>query len=111
MTYTIDVAEEAIARIRAQARYIAVEEQAPLNAERWLLRVLAAADSLEQFPRRCPMAAEAEACNFEVRALNIDGFLLLFTINDELKKVRVVTARHGRQLPRPDGLPNEPPPT
>ena len=52
MTYTVRITPAAEASIRGQARYIAIDEQAPLNAARWLQRIDAAADSLAQWPRR-----------------------------------------------------------
>jgi len=103
--YRVLITDEALARIREQARYIAVESQAPQNARRWLDRVLAAADTLERMPRHCRRAPEEALRPFVIRALNIDGYLLLFTIDDESRTVLVLTARHGRQRPRPKDLP------
>lgn len=99
--YRVVITEQALARIGEQARYIAIEGQAPLNAARWLSRVLAAAEMLETMPRRYPVASENGHHPFEVRALSVDGFLLLFTVSDEDRAVRVLNARHARQLPRP----------
>ena len=101
MIYRVVITEQALARIEEQTRCIAIEGQAPLNAARWLSRVLAAAETLETMPRRCAKAAEDGHFPFEIRALNIDGFLLLFTVSDEDRSVRVLNARHARQLPRP----------
>lgn len=98
------ITEQALARIEEQARYIAIEGQAPLNAARWLSRVLAAAEMLETMPRRYPVAPENGHHLFEVRALSIDGFLLLYDVNDDERTVRVLNARHGRQLPRPGAI-------
>ncbi len=106
MSYRVIITDQALARIDEQTAYIAVEAEAPLNAARWLSRVLAAADTLGSMPRRCPKAPESGHHPFELRALNIDGFLLLFTIDDDDRTVRVLNARHGRQLPRPDELPS-----
>lgn len=55
MNYRVEVTVDAMASIREYVRYIAVERQAPLNAERWLQTVLEAIDSLETFPYRCPL--------------------------------------------------------
>ena len=99
MRYAVDLTDEAWAKIRAQAFYIAEEAGAPLNAVRWLERVLDAAETLETSPRRCALALEAPFFPFELRALSVDGFLLLFTVDDSEGVVRVLSARHGRQLP------------
>lgn len=99
MIYRVDLTDEAWSKIRDQARYIAGEGGSPANAAQWLSRVLAAVDTLEHWPRRCPEAAENAFFPFEVRMLSVDGFLLLFTVDDAEGVVRVVNARHGRQLP------------
>ncbi len=99
MIYRVDLTDEAFAKIRAQARYIAEEGGSPQNARDWLRRVFDAVDSLEHRPLRCPLAPENEFFAFEIRMMDIDGYLLLFTIDDDAGVVRVLNARHGRQLP------------
>lgn len=86
--------------ILEQARYIAEQGGSPQNAELWLERVLGCFDALSSFPRRCPLVSESEESLIEIRMLNIDGFLLLFDVDDGSRLVRVIAARHGRQLPR-----------
>lgn len=105
MTYTVRITPDAEASIGAQARYIAIDEQAPLNAARWLERIYAAADSLDEWPRRCAVAEEDRFRPYEIRKLGIDGYLLLFTIVDETNTVWGIATRHGRQQPRLDDLP------
>jgi plasmid stabilization system protein ParE len=105
LSYRVLITEQALARIDEQAAHIAVDAGAPLNAARWLSRVLAAAETLESMPRRCPRAPEDGHRPFEIRALSVDGFLLLFTIDEGERTVTVLNARHARQLPRPDELP------
>lgn len=109
MSYRVVITEQALARIDQQVAFIAVDAEAPLNAARWLARVLAAAEMLESMPRRCPYAPEHGHHPFEIRALNIDGFLLLFAINDADRTALALDARHARQLPRPDEIPPAPP--
>ena len=55
--YSVELTDAAIDEITAQARYIAVEAQAPLNAQRWLEGIWDAVDSLERWPRRAGLAA------------------------------------------------------
>jgi hypothetical protein len=43
-------------KILEQARYIAVEDQSPLNAARWPDRVLSAVESLSSLPPRTDIA-------------------------------------------------------
>ena len=108
--FSVVVTDTALAQIAAQARTIAVEAQAPENARRWLERVWNAVDSLEQSPRRAGMAEEDAYVEYEVRRLVVGSHLLLFTVDDEHRMVRVIGLRHGHRLPRPDELPPDPAP-
>jgi plasmid stabilization system protein ParE len=103
--YSVEITDAAFVAIRRHARYIAVESQAPQNAARWLERIWDAIESLEQWPRRAPMAAEDALVSYEVRQLVIDNHFLLFTIDDGLRKVWILGLRHGHRLPRPQDLP------
>ncbi len=105
--YAVELTDSALASISAQARYIAVEAQMPVNAQRWLERVWKAVDSLEQWPRRAAKAAEDAYVEYEVRQLVVGSHLLLFTIDDDRRKVWIVGLRHGHRLPRPDELPQD----
>lgn len=103
--YAVELADAALAAIQSQARHIAVDGQAPLNAQRWLQRVWDAIDSLEQWPRRAPKAEEDALVDFEVRELVVGSHLLLFTVDDERRTVWIVGLRHGHRLPRRGDLP------
>ena len=109
MTYRVVISPDARAAILEQARYIAEEQQAPLNAARWLAEVLRAADSLEHWPRRCPKAPEDAYRDFDIHKHVVKGFTLLFTVVEESRTVWVVGARGAGQLPKIDALPSEPP--
>ena len=61
--------------------------QSPENAKHWLERVLDAVDSLEHLPRRGAKAQEDEFVAYEVRQLVVGSHLLLFSIDDEQRKV------------------------
>lgn len=104
MTYRVIVTDSALERIREYAVYIAVDQQAPEAAARWLERVLDACDTLSEVPRRCALAAENEHTPYEVRWRAVGEFQLLFTVLDKDSTVYVIGARHGRRLPRPDEL-------
>jgi plasmid stabilization system protein ParE len=104
--FTVELTEAALIAIAAQARYIAVEQQAPLNAERWLQRVWDAVDSLEEFPRRYALAEESDALDYEVRQLHVGGAVLLFSVDYERNTVWVLALRGEGQLPQPESLPS-----
>jgi toxin ParE1/3/4 len=105
MSYRVLITPPARAKILEQARYIAVDCQAPHNGQRWLERVFDAAETLATFPRRCGLAPENDLRDYEVRRLLIGDYFLLFTIVDKDRTVWVIGFRHGSQLPRPKELP------
>lgn len=107
--YQVQLTDTALAAIRAQGRYIAVEAQAPLNAQRWLEQVWDAVDSLEDFPRRGVRAEEDAYVEYEVRQLIVGSHLLLFTIDEEERKVWILGLRHGHRRPHADELAPDPP--
>lgn len=107
--FSVEITDAALAAIADQARYIAIECQAPLNAQRWLERVWDAVDSLERSPGRGPKAQEDAYVRYEVRQLIVGNHLVLFTIDEEDRKVWIIGFRHGHRLPRPTELPGEVP--
>jgi len=87
---------------KAEASYIAIDQQSPLNAQRLGVRIYDGVNTLATFPHRCSLAPENEFSVHEVRVLNVSDCLLLYVVNDETRVVRVVAFRHGRQLPITD---------
>ncbi len=104
--YAVELTASARAAIAEQARYIAIEQQQPRNAERWLESVWRAFHSLERFPRRARLAAEDNYRAYEVRELAVGSQLLLFSIDDDRRKVRIIGMRGAAQRPRPHDLPS-----
>ena len=67
MRYVVEITDSAFELIRAQASYIAIDCQAPLNASRWLEQVWDAIDGLETMPNRHNLAPESAFKSYEVR--------------------------------------------
>lgn len=109
MKYTVEITDAALEAIKAQAMYIAVECCSPLNAGRWLEKIWDAVDGLEEMPRRCALAAEDQFKPYEVRRVLVGDYLILFTIEANVKKVWVIGFRHGSRLPRHQDLPSDVP--
>lgn len=109
MKYSVEITDSAFELIRAQARYIAIDCRAPINASRWLERVWDVIDSLETMPEIHNLAPENEFTSYEVRRALVGDYLILFTIDQTVHKVWVIGFRHGGRLPRPKDLPDSPP--
>jgi len=107
MTYSVEITDTAIGAIQAQARFIAIDRGAPLNAGRWLERIWDAIDGLERMPQRHRLAAENAFKRYEVRRALVGKYVLLFTIDKKARKVWVIGCRHGSRLPRPQDLPDK----
>lgn len=85
----------------AMGAYAFIHADSPSHADMWLDSLLIAIDTLEQYPKRCPVAPEAEAFSYEVRHLLHGAYRVLFTIHD--REVRVFHVRHGsRSTMNPD---------
>jgi plasmid stabilization system protein ParE len=99
--YTVEFAEEAWRAVEAQVRYIAIEKQAPENASRWLNRLLAAIETLEQIPRRFKVDPDqTQMHGIDVHRLVFERtYLVFYTVDDARRRVNVVSFRHGRQEP------------
>lgn len=78
MKFTVRLTPDADEQIFDQARYIAEDQKAPIEAGRWLQRIYDAIDSLEEMPRSCSIAEEDAFKEYEVRKRGIDGFILLY---------------------------------
>ncbi len=109
--YTVKLTDQTIQAIEDQTTYIAVDSHAPLNAAKWLDRVLEGIQSLSMWPRRCAKAEEDAYRSYEIRKLNIDGYLLIFTIDDDLQTVWIISFRSARMKPQEKSLPKHKPQT
>ena len=99
MKFDINIMPEAIEKIEAQARYIAIEKSEPQNAEAWLEAVYDAIAKLNSMPNRCSLAPEDEFSTKTIHMLRVKSHLILFTIDDQSKMVDVLSFRAGWQLP------------
>jgi plasmid stabilization system protein ParE len=104
MTYRIAISEAAEAE--GEAIYLWLLRRSPETAAAWYEGLLAAIDSLTEFPRRCPVARESDRFEQEIRQfLYGSGRMtcrILFTIfeaerPDDEPTVRILHVRHGAQ--------------
>ena len=99
MKYRVIMTPKAFAAFEAYVDYIAVDQQAPLNAARWLEKAWSMVQTLKDFPRRCAYAPENDSSSYTIRALRVDNCLFLYRVIEEEKTVRIMGFRHGSQLP------------
>jgi plasmid stabilization system protein ParE len=100
MAYRVELTPRAAADADQAAEYI--RQFAPAAAVRWFDGLVQAIFSLEEMPRRCPLAPEAEMLGAELRQLlcgkRSGMFRIIFRIYEEEQPsplVRVVAIRHG----------------
>lgn len=73
--------------------YLYIRRDSHVNAVNWRLGLLEAAQSLQTFPLRCPLAPENGPFEFEIRQFIYGQYRMLFTIQED--KVVILHARHG----------------
>jgi len=96
LRYIVEVGDDARHAIRNTARYIAIEQHAPLNAERWLDALWTTVDGLESMPHRYPVdPIQTTATGRETRKLNFGDFLVFYHVDDQRHRVDIVSFVHG----------------
>jgi plasmid stabilization system protein ParE len=107
--YRVIVLPTVKAIIRSLIVMIATERHAPTAAQRLLSKIKQALVELKTFPHIGPRPPEDDFRPYLIRCRIIGKYLLLYTVNDEKRKVHVIGFRHGAQEPRPGLLPPEAP--
>lgn len=105
MAFRVEVARRA--KFDLEALYLWVVERAPQQGARWFNGLERAILSLDQHPKRCPVAPESFDPDHPVRALTYGrkphAYRIFFTVDDDAESVRVVHVRRGaRRPPVPD---------
>jgi plasmid stabilization system protein ParE len=99
MAYSVELTPRAAADADRATEYI--RQSAPEAAQRWFDGLMAAVLSLEEMPRRCPLAPEAERLGIELRQLlygNRGGrYRIVFRLYEDVQPpvVRMLAIRHG----------------
>lgn len=97
----------ALADANLEEIYLRIRRDSPGRAAEWRESLLKAAQTLERFPRRCPLAPESSA-ELEIRQLVYGAYRVLFTVAKDT--VYVLHIRHGaRQTLRSGEIPTEEP--
>jgi plasmid stabilization system protein ParE len=94
MSFLVEITDPAEEDAREAARRIA--QYAPEKASLWYFDFPEAADSLQEFPTRCPIAPESSETR-ELRHLLFGKYRIIFLIDDEM--VYILHVRHQRQKP------------
>jgi toxin ParE1/3/4 len=110
MAYRVEIARRAEADI--EELYLWVVERAPQQGARWFNGLERAVLSLDQHPKRCPVAPESIDPDHPVRVLSYGRrphvYRIFFAVDDETNVVRVVHVRRGaRQRPIAEELKDE----
>jgi plasmid stabilization system protein ParE len=83
----------------AYAAFERIREAAPMHAEKWLIRLFAAIDTLGLNPARCVVIPEAEELGFSARHLLYGKgrgvYRIIFDIREEERRVRVLRIWHS----------------
>jgi len=97
----------ALAEANLEEIYLRLRKDSPGRAAEWREGMVKAAQTLERFPRRCPLAPESGA-ELEIRQLVSGAYRVLFTVAKDT--VYVLHIRHGaRQALKSGETPTEEP--
>ena len=107
MAYRVEIARNAEADL--EELYLWVVSRAPQQGAKWFNGLEPAVLSLDQHPKRCPVARESIDPNHPVRVLSYGRkphiYRVFFTVEDDARLVRVVHIRRGaRRRPSADEL-------
>lgn len=107
MAYRVEIARNA--EVELEELYLWVVARAPHQGAKWFNGLERAVLSLDQLPKRCPVAPESINSDQPVRVLSYGRkphvYRVFFTVNDTAEVVRVVHIRHrARTAPVPDEL-------
>jgi plasmid stabilization system protein ParE len=107
MAYRVEIARSAAAKL--EELYLWVVARAPLQGAKWFNGLEHAVLSLDQHPKRCPVAPESIDPDQPVRVLSYGRkphvYRVFFTVDDTARLVRVVHIRRGvRKPPLPGEL-------
>ena len=96
--YKVRIPPSVITELEDNFDYIA--KDSITNAVRWYRNIQEKILSLQENPRRCPIAIESRYRSYEIRHLIVGQYRVLFRIRDDT--VEVLHVRHGnrkRELP------------
>ena len=107
MAYRVEIARNAEAEL--EELYLWVVARAPQQGSKWFNGLERAVLSLDQHPKRCPLAPESIDSDQPVRVLSYGRkphvYRVFFTVDDDARLVRVVHIRRGARLrPNADEL-------
>ena len=90
MAYRVEISPSALAD--AEDAFLWIQKDSPQKAEEWYNGLVDTIISLENFPKRCPFAAESQDIGREIRQLLYKGHRILFGVTDDV--VQVFRIRH-----------------
>jgi plasmid stabilization system protein ParE len=110
MAYRVEIAKNAEGEL--EELYLWVMARAPQQGAKWFNSLERAVQSLDQHPKRCPMAPESLDPVRPVRVLSYGRkphvYRIFFTIDEGAQLVRVVHVRRAaRRPPMPEELRGE----
>ena len=97
MKYEVTIQSEAFQEIESAYRWLC-DNSMPDIANNWYNDLQTAIESLSTFPKRCPIAPEAEFFDREVRQFVVgknQKYRILYIVQDD--RVSILHVRHSRQ--------------
>lgn len=93
--FRVNIAREALADLDLIADFI--ERDSPDRARQTVRKILDAAHSLANLPRRFKIVSRSRRRSSTIHAFVVDPYILYYRVDAEGRTVQVVRIKHGRQ--------------
>ncbi len=91
--YAVEISDPALAEIEAQ--YVWLRRRTAQYSGEWLAEIYEKMDSLTLFPKAHPIAEESDQYGLELWKVPVGQQVILFSVDDVEKKVRIFAVRGG----------------
>jgi len=96
MSYRVIYAPSFIDDVRAHIAYLREQHVSDEMIEHWHTRLFERIDSLNEWPRSCPVdPIQTQTTGVETRKQNIGDYLVFYHVDDAEKHVNVTAFVHG----------------
>lgn len=100
MSYRVLYTDQFHEALEAQLSYFTEQATPELRVANWLNELLDLMDSLDESPKRFPVAdLESSIVGLELRQVVFGNYLAFYSVNDKKREVQLLGLRHAARRP------------
>ena len=100
MSYRVLYTDQFHEALEAQLSYFTEQATRELRVANWLNELLDLMDSLDESPKRFPVAdLESSIVGLELRQVVFGNYLAFYSVNDKKREVQLLGLRHAARRP------------